>query len=199
MSDQEDKNLAPRQPDTEQDWALEPVGKPEEFGLAKDSRPSKKRVWDRQEVFLAAFAECGKPVVAARNCDISYWTHIHWEKKDIFGYKERLNAAHAVYCQAKVEGLIDDRLENPQGNRGSDILLMFKAEAEMPEKYRELRDGQVGSAEPSHTVINIIVPEGYKPKGQVVEGESRVVEGGVRWLPPEEDGQHREDEEGDPG
>ena len=72
--------------------------------------------------------------------------------------------------------MIDDRLENPQGNRGSDILLMFKAKAEMPEKYRELRDGQVGSAVPAKTVINIIVPEGYKAKGQVVEGESRPVE-----------------------
>ena len=30
-----------------------------------------------------------------------------------------------------------DRLENPQGNRGSDPLLMFKTKAEMPEKYRE--------------------------------------------------------------
>ncbi len=86
MTNEHDSNLAPRQPDTEQEWAIEPVGSPEEFGLAKDSRPSKKRVWDRQEVFLAAFAECGKPVVAARNCGISYWTHVHWEKK-VLGIK----------------------------------------------------------------------------------------------------------------
>ena len=33
--------------------------------------------------------------------------------------------------------MIDDRLEDPKGNRGSDVLLMFKAKAEMPEKYRE--------------------------------------------------------------
>ena len=32
---------------------------------------------------------------------------------------------------------MDKRLENPQGNRGSDILYLFKMKAERPEKYRE--------------------------------------------------------------
>ena len=119
------------------EWAIEPTGAPEEFGLTRDSRPSKKRVWDRQEVFLAAFAECGKPVVAARNSGISYWTYIHWERHDVFGFRDRLKVAHDIYCQDKIETMIDDRLEDPQGNRGSDVLLMFKGKAEMPEKYRE--------------------------------------------------------------
>jgi len=169
MTNEHDSNLAPRQPDTEQEWAIEPVGSPEEFGLAKDSRPSKKRVWDRQEVFLAAFAECGKPVVAARNCGISYWTHVHWEKKVIFGYKERLNVAHAAYCQAKVEGMIDDRLESPQGNRGSDILLMFKAKAEMPDKYRDNPDRSSQSGATPVTQIIINLAPGVEMPPEVVE------------------------------
>jgi hypothetical protein len=32
---------------------------------------------------------------------------------------------------------LKDRLEDPQSNRGSDVLLMFKAKAEMPHKYHE--------------------------------------------------------------
>jgi hypothetical protein len=32
---------------------------------------------------------------------------------------------------------MDDRLAHPQGNRGSDILMMFKLKAEAPQKYRE--------------------------------------------------------------
>ena len=32
---------------------------------------------------------------------------------------------------------MDARLAEPSGNRGSDVLLMFKMKAEMPEKYRE--------------------------------------------------------------
>lgn len=70
MDDHDNSNLVPSQHEAEEDWALEPVGEPEEFGLAKDSRPSKKRVWNRQEIFLAAFAECGKPGVAATNSGI---------------------------------------------------------------------------------------------------------------------------------
>jgi hypothetical protein len=44
--------------------------------------------------------------------------------------------AHQDYREF-LEGLIHERLVNPQGNRGSDILLMFKEKAEWPEKYRE--------------------------------------------------------------
>ena len=56
---------------------------------------------------------------------------------DVFGYRERYNMAHADWCEDKIEGLMDERLSDPQGNRGSDILLLAKARAEMPEKYRE--------------------------------------------------------------
>lgn len=117
------------------EWAIEPVGSPEEFGLTKDSRPSKKRVWDRQEVFLAAFARSGKPVVAARDCGISYWTHCHWEKNDVLGYRERLKAAHERYCQEVIEQDIDDTLTDKKFNH--DILRIFRAKGEMPEKYRD--------------------------------------------------------------
>ena len=181
MDDQEDKNLVPSQHDAEQEWALEPVGDPEEFGLAKDSRPSKKRIWNRQEVFLAAFAECGKPGVAATNSGISYWTHHHWEKRDIFGYRERLKVAHDAYCQTKIEQMIDDRLENPQGNRGSDVLLMFKAKAEMPDKYREVRDGQQGAGAPAIPQIVIHLPPGADSGDKPL-----IVDGAAKLVPDEE-------------
>ena len=41
---------------------------------------------------------------------------------------------------------MDERLGNSQGNRGSDILYMFKMKAEKPEKYRE--NVQVVGVEP---------------------------------------------------
>jgi hypothetical protein len=56
-----------------------------------------------------------------------------------------LEIAHADYCE-RIEEDIDERLGNPKGNRGSDILLMFKAKAEMPGKYRE--DVKVQGLEP---------------------------------------------------
>jgi hypothetical protein len=47
-----------------------------------------------------------------------------------------MDLAHDDYCDW-LQGIIRDRIANPQGNRGSDVLVMFAAKAEMPEKYRE--------------------------------------------------------------
>ena len=43
----------------EAEWAIEPTGAPEEFGIPQFSRPVEKRVWQRQEAYLAAYRECG--------------------------------------------------------------------------------------------------------------------------------------------
>ena len=53
------------------------------------------------------------------------------------GFRERRDIAHQDWCEEFIEGRIDSRLDEPQGNRGSDVLLMFQAKAEMPDKYRE--------------------------------------------------------------
>src|SRR5918992_2476089 len=47
-----------------------------------------------------------------------------------------MDLAHDDYCDW-LQGIIRGRIANPQGNRGSDVLVMFAAKAEMPEKYRE--------------------------------------------------------------
>ena len=122
---------------SEADWAIEPSGAPSDFGIPQFSRPVQKRVWDRQEAYLAAYAECGRRNKAAATVGLTYWAIRHWDRHDVFSFRERQDVAHLVYCETRVEGLIDERLANPEGNRGSDILLMFKAKAEMPEKYRE--------------------------------------------------------------
>ncbi len=115
----------------------EPIGAPEEFGLPYSSAtPEKTRVWDRQELFLAQFRECGKIGKAAKSVGLTRWAVDKWQSLDVYGFNGRMKAAHADYCET-IEQMIDDRLENPQGNRGSDPLLMFKTKAEMPEKYRE--------------------------------------------------------------
>jgi hypothetical protein len=59
-----------------------------------------------------------------------------WMTADPYSFKERFELAHQDYREF-LEGLIQQRLLNPQGNRGSDILLMFREKAEWPEKYRE--------------------------------------------------------------
>ena len=86
---------------------------------------------------MAVYREWGKIGKAANAVGLTRWGVDWWNKHDIFRFRERINAAHADYCETVIEvGLIDSRLANPQGNRGSDVLLMFKAKAEMPGKYR---------------------------------------------------------------
>jgi hypothetical protein len=159
-------------------WAIEPVGAPDEFGLTKDSRPSQKRVWDRQEVFLAAFAQCGKPVVAARRCGISYWTHCHWEKHDVFGYWERLKVAHDMYCQGVIEQDIDDTLEDKKFNH--DILRIFRAKAEMPGKYGDRV--QVVGVEPVTQMLDKLPEIAARRLQQEQQLEQGAVEGEYRDL-----------------
>lgn len=118
------------------EWAVMPEGKPEEFGLTPDATHLKKQIWNRQELFLSAYRRCGKIGKAATMAGMTRWGVIHWQRHDVFEFKSRLDMAHADYCES-IEDMIDDRLEAPQGNRGSDPLLMFRAKAEMPEKYRE--------------------------------------------------------------
>ena len=67
---------------------------------------------------------------------LTRWAVDKWQSLDVYGFNGRMKAAHADYCEP-IEQMIDDRLKTPQGNRGSDPLLMFKTKAEMPENYRE--------------------------------------------------------------
>jgi hypothetical protein len=117
-------------------WAYIPEGKPEEFGLPPDALLRQKQVWQRQEAFLAAYRKCGRKGKAAEASGLTRWAVLHWEKHDIFAFNRRIEVAHADYCERWEQGM-DARLENPQGNQGSDILYMFKLKAEKPEKYRE--------------------------------------------------------------
>jgi hypothetical protein len=118
-------------------WELIPTGAPEEFGFPQASATHKKvQVWQRQEAFLAAYRKCGKIGKGAQAVGLTRWAVDWWLRHDVFDFNRRIEAAHADYCESLEQGM-DNRLENPQGNRGSDILLMFKMKAENPSKYRE--------------------------------------------------------------
>jgi hypothetical protein len=93
-------------------------------------------VWNRQESFLAAYAKIGKIGQAAAAAEIPPATVESWQYRDTHGIKKRMKEAHQRYIES-VEQVMDERLLNPTGNRGSDVLLMFKLKAEAPEKYRE--------------------------------------------------------------
>ena len=171
------RNSLPQVQDTASapEWAIEPSGAPEEFGIPQFSRPVQKRVWDRQEAYLAAYAECGRRNKAAATVGLSYWAIRNWDRHDVFSFRERQDVAHLVYCETKVEGLIDSRLEKPEGNRGSDVLLMFQAKAEMPAKYRE--EVRVIDSGATKELLNQLRSMGQprEPEPPAIEGEFREV------------------------
>jgi hypothetical protein len=114
----------------------ESTGAPEEFGLQYATAPHEKaRCWDRQELH-EAYRRSGKVGQAAVAVGLTRWAHDNWMRNDSFGYRDRFKLAHSEYCET-IENMMDQRLAEPSGNRGSDVLLMFKMKAEMPEKYRE--------------------------------------------------------------
>ena len=122
------------------DWAHLPEGKPEEFGFPTDSHNQQKiQMWNRQEAFLEAYRQIGKIGKAAKAVGLTRWAVDYWVKKDIFGFQQRIKAAHQDYVEEVIEeGMIDHGINNPiKGVQGSDVLVMFKAKAEAPDKYRE--------------------------------------------------------------
>jgi hypothetical protein len=125
-----------------------------------------KRRYDRQTVFLDAYAEAGTIRKAAKAAGVDRVTVYWWMKRDVLGFNERFEVhgrhAHREY----LEDMVMDRLKDPQGNRGSDILLMAKNNAENPAKWRP--NQQVAD----NTAKEIIAKlrEMAAPKAEVIEG-----------------------------
>ena len=114
----------------------EPTGSPEEYGLPKDCGLQEKVRWEKQERFCAAYARFGTLTAAEKATGIHWSTRTYWLQENMYGFRDRLKAAQEEYT-AYWESQMDARLESPTGNRGSDILMMFKLKALNPQKYRE--------------------------------------------------------------
>jgi hypothetical protein len=88
-------------------------------------------------LFLAAYEKLGKHSNAAKEAGITSWCVDKWIQADRYSIKKRMQLGHQRYVES-LEQVMDERQLNPTGNRGSDVLLMFKLKAEAPEKYREV-------------------------------------------------------------
>jgi hypothetical protein len=117
-----DENLLPQQGGAEDvpEWEWIPTGAPEEFGLPPNATLLQKAVWHRQEMFLEAYRRCGKINKAAVAVGLTRWAVIHWQRKDVFEFNRRIEAAHEDYCEDVIEQDIDDTLEDRKFNH--DIL-----------------------------------------------------------------------------
>ena len=107
-----------------------------------------KLAFANQDRYLMAFAECGNVGKASEIAGISRFAVYDWVDADRWEFRRRYSCAQSAYADSR-EQLMHDRLADPEGNRGSDILLMFQIKALRPEKYREV----VGSGEDDKVAI----------------------------------------------
>jgi len=61
------------------------------------------------------------------------------------GFKDLFDLANHSYRES-LEDMAQERLENPQGNRGSDVLLIYQLNARWPERYRANTEGRESAA-----------------------------------------------------
>ena len=115
-------NLVPIQPDTEQEWAIEPVGSPEEFGFPEKSTLQQRQCWQNQERFLEAFAHCSRICEAAETVGLTYWAVARWQREDLYSFKKRMGMAEQVYVE-KLEAEADRR-----GVEGIEKPIYYKGE-----------------------------------------------------------------------
>jgi hypothetical protein len=109
---------------------------PQDYGFPENPSVVNQQCWDRQQAFLKAFGQLGTIRAAARTIGIHRSTVNLWLSTDLYSFKKRMADAKEEYREF-LEDLIHEWLTNPQGNRGSDVLLMFREKVEWPEKYRE--------------------------------------------------------------
>ncbi len=187
--------------DAEQEWAIEPVGSPEEFGFPVKPTAAQTKSWMRQQLWLEAFARCGSIGEACTATGIPVPTAEHWDTVDSYGFKRRKSWA-AQMALGKLEAEIHRRaiegVDHPVIHQGvitdtykqySDNLLMFRAKRLDPQ-YRDNYAEQNKDQKVPVTKIIINLAPGVEMPGQVVEGEFRQVE--YREL-PEDEGELKED------
>ena len=87
--------------------------------------------WERQEAFLDAFGKYGMMTKAAQAAGSHYDTVYHWDTNNKLDFTARYKYARQEY-KDHLEGMVMERLENPTGNRGSDVLLIAKVNKEDP-------------------------------------------------------------------
>ena len=82
-----------------------------------------RSVDQRQADFCEALGKLGSITKAAFLAGVSRETIRLWERDDRSGFRQKLRDAHATYADM-LESMALERVQNPEGNRGSDTLLI---------------------------------------------------------------------------
>jgi len=115
-----DKELAPQ--------SAAPDGLPDAFLDAEplvdvDSLDYRQRqTYERQEVFLEAYLQYGTLLKAAEIANCHYDCAYQWRKKDTFRWNECWQLAVDRRREHAERKYVLDRLDNPKGNYGTDVM-----------------------------------------------------------------------------
>jgi len=82
-----------------------------------------RSVDQRQADFCEALGKLGSITKAASLAGVSRETIRLWERDDRSGFRQKLRDAQATYADM-LESMALERVQNPEGNRGSDTLLI---------------------------------------------------------------------------
>ena len=88
----------------------------------------------RKEIFLSAYEEWGTVKKACEAAGISRMGYRNWEKADP-EFVKHLDLMKQSFAES-LEVLALERVQNPDKNRGSDVLLLGLLNANMPQKFR---------------------------------------------------------------
>ena len=96
---------------------------------------SKRLQAGNQQAFLSAYAYSGTLTAAAKAAGITRTAVFLWKQDDALGFNARFSKAVEAFAD-ELENIAMDRIRNPEGRLGSDILLITMLNAHKPEKYR---------------------------------------------------------------
>ena len=180
MMNEHSSSLVPSQHDGEAEWAIEPVGSPEEFGFPAKPNAAQVRCWANQELFLDALARTGSIGAACAESGVGVPNAEFWDSKDTYGFKTRKAWALRTFM-GKVEAEINCRaiegVDHPVIYKGeittsyreySDNLLMFRAKRLDP-SYRDNYVGPNKDQQVAVTKIIINLAPAVKPPAEVIE------------------------------
>lgn len=109
-------------------------------GLATVSDATENNTIATQNAFLEAFAKLGTIHSAAAVAEVHRMTVWRWDNGDVLGFSDRYVQAQHDFREYLQE-IARQRVEDPTGNRGSDVLLLGLLNAHWPEKYRPNQSG----------------------------------------------------------
>lgn len=109
----------------------------EAFGIDFSALGTTKRsTLAHQDAFLAAFSRDGTIYRAAPAVGITRMTVQNWNNDNTMNFRDRFQVAQGTFAES-LEDTAMQRIANPSGNRGSDVLLMAMLNAHLPAKYRQ--------------------------------------------------------------